>query len=461
MDNKFKVRITHSGFAILLALFLFLIVIELLFFNNKNKHNILIDKDTANISQTITTKINEQINSMVVSLKALSYSLNIQNSKNTKAFDEIAKKVMADNDVISELQYAPRGIITDIYPNQTKHSAIGHDLTHIEERKKGVLLSIENRSVSLIGPVKLIQNGKLAFILRLPLFNEKNEFTGFVNAISYLDTFREKLALDKSYYKILGFNPDGHRLTIFNNLEKTCEKTDNSFTVKVPNGEWLFVIQNQQKIHQDNSIYLRCLLYIFSCLICVYVYKREMYLKQSQNSILDMNMMLQKASYTDELTHLPNRRLLNEKLDAISTLTNNQTYSIAIFDIDNFKQVNDTYGHDVGDDVLVAFANICLSSIRSTDIIARWGGEEFVLLMENTDSHYGQEICTRILHTLSQHRITSGDSHFSVTSSVGLCEFTTPDFTITGVMKCIDEALYVSKKTGKNKVTLGHLNANK
>ncbi|WP_238028174.1 MULTISPECIES: sensor domain-containing diguanylate cyclase [unclassified Photobacterium] len=456
-----KVRITHSSFAILLALFLLLIVVELFFFNNENKHDILVKKDNIAISQNITATINEQINSMVASLKALSYSLNIQNGANTEGFDVIAKKIIADNDIISELQYAPLGIITDIYPNRIKHTAIGHDLTHIDERKKGVLLSIENRSVGLIGPVKLIQNGKLAFILRLPLFNEKNEFTGFVNAISYLDQFREKLALDNCHYKILGFNPDGQRLTIFNNIENGCEKTTSSFTVKVPSGEWLFVIQNQQKSNQDDSIYLKYLLYFLSFLICIYVYKREKYIKQSQNSILDMNMMLQKASYTDELTHLPNRRLLNEKLDAISTLTSNQTYSIAIFDIDNFKQVNDTYGHDVGDDVLVAFANICLSNLRSTDIIARWGGEEFVLLMENTDSHHGQEICTRILHTLSQHRISSGDTHFSVTSSVGLCEFTTPDFTILCVMKCIDEALYVSKKTGKNKVTLGHLTANK
>ncbi|WP_305844392.1 GGDEF domain-containing protein [Photobacterium leiognathi] len=120
--------------------------------------------------------------------------------------------------------------------------------------------------------------------------------------------------------------------------------------------------------------------------------------------------------------------------------------------MDNFKHVNDSYGHDIGDEVLIGFANVCLDNLRSNDIIARWGGEEFILLMKNTDIQQAKEVCQRILDALSAQPIIAGKHKLLVTTSAGLGTFSSVNFDSISALKSIDEALYQAKNTGKNKV---------
>ncbi len=392
--------------------------------------------------------VNEQINDMIVSLKILNFSLKSDNYSSDN-FDLIAKKIIEENPSISELQFAPMGVITKTYPKCKQYSAIGHDLNHIKKRQKGVLLSMTNKKLTLIGPVRLIQNNRLAFILRLPIFDKSINFKGFVIAISYIENIRDKLSFDDCFYKIEGFNPDGEVLIIWNNIQNDKSKVSNSFKVQIPNGEWLFTIQNK-RFNANNGYIIKGVLYLF---VIIYIYTREGKIKNNHNLIIDINETLRKASFTDELTKLPNRRYINHKLDNIYKSTINQIHSIAILDLDHFKMVNDTYGHDIGDKVLISFSDICSKNIRSIDVISRWGGEEFILLMENTNIIQAEEICSRILHTLSEYRFTFNNQNFSITVSIGLSSFTLSNSQDT-VIKNIDNALYISKRTGRNKFTV-------
>ncbi|WP_305811378.1 sensor domain-containing diguanylate cyclase [Photobacterium leiognathi] len=445
-----KTKITHSSFIILLSLALLIIVIELFFFNNQKEQDILNNKKNIAVNQKVTAVINDKINQMEVSLEVLSYGLSLKADKT--AFESLAKRLIADNNMISELQYAPKGIITNVYPFDPKSSAIGHDLNHIRERKKGVERTIESKEVTLIGPVRLIQNDKQAFVFRKPLFDTNDQFQGFVIAISYLDKLRQQLPLKNFNYKIIGCDPDGENNVIFDNLSSAKNKIINAFKVQVPNGKWLFIVQSKHTHYLEQNVYLKVAMYAFVLLICFYVYHREKQFRKQHNSIVAMNNQLHKASYTDELTRLPNRRFLNLQLEAIPQLTTECSYSIAIFDIDNFKHVNDSYGHDIGDEVLIGFANVCIDNLRSNDIIARWGGEEFILLMKNTDIQQAKEVCQRILDALSAQPIIAGKHKLLVTTSAGLGTFSSVNFDSISALKSIDEALYQAKNTGKNKV---------
>ncbi|MEW6738390.1 MAG: diguanylate cyclase [Nitrospirota bacterium] len=156
---------------------------------------------------------------------------------------------------------------------------------------------------------------------------------------------------------------------------------------------------------------------------------------------------------TDPLTKIYNRL----KFDNIFTseIMKVQRYgtplSLIMFDIDDFKQINDTYGHNVGDNVLIEITKIVSNNIRTTDIFARWGGEEFVILTPNTDMEHARELSERLRAAIEDSIFKKA---FTVTCSFGVAEFREDDTTDT-LSKRADDALYEAKKSGKNRVCIG------
>ena len=152
----------------------------------------------------------------------------------------------------------------------------------------------------------------------------------------------------------------------------------------------------------------------------------------------------------DPLTLIPNRRKFNDVLQY--ELTRDSRYknklSLIYCDLDHFKLINDGYGHKIGDDALKEFAELVCSNIRKTDIFARWGGEEFVLLLPETD-------ISTALHTAEKLRMKTEEYDFShvetMTVSFGVTQFIDGDDETTFIKRA-DDALYMAKKNGRNRV---------
>ena len=162
----------------------------------------------------------------------------------------------------------------------------------------------------------------------------------------------------------------------------------------------------------------------------------------------------------DPLTGIHNRRYFDERLDEeISrSLRQNKALSCLFLDIDHFKQFNDVYGHHVGDLVLKEVAKLIKSQMRQSDVLARFGGEEFSVLLVQTDKHTANEIAERIRQQIAAHQISLGDSTLGVTISIGC---STLDNNMTNLVASkasqqllarADEALYRSKQQGRNQV---------
>ncbi|MDD4309133.1 MAG: sensor domain-containing diguanylate cyclase, partial [Candidatus Cloacimonetes bacterium] len=126
--------------------------------------------------------------------------------------------------------------------------------------------------------------------------------------------------------------------------------------------------------------------------------KAEMVQRELYSSLESLNLDLQKLARTDPLTGLYNRRVLEELIEGESTRSERtkRGFGIAIADIDNFKQINDTYGHDCGDKVLIELAKIFMAEIRSSDMMGRWGGEEFLFIFTETSCHGALKVIERI-----------------------------------------------------------------
>jgi diguanylate cyclase (GGDEF)-like protein len=125
-----------------------------------------------------------------------------------------------------------------------------------------------------------------------------------------------------------------------------------------------------------------------------------------------------------------------------------------VCDIDHFKKVNDTYGHDIGDVVIKGFADVLKRVKRDTDAVGRFGGEEFVIVCEETDERGAEQLAERIRSELSAVKFHSELGTLQVTCSVGVAPFGSAGGTWEQLFKATDEALYASKRGGRNRVTV-------
>lgn len=173
-------------------------------------------------------------------------------------------------------------------------------------------------------------------------------------------------------------------------------------------------------------------------------------IEKKQTELIEMNAILVELSVTDKLTGLKNRRFFQEKLEDQISLYNNtgEVFSLLILDIDHFKKVNDTYGHQVGDEVLVQLAQVLTMQKRETDIVARYGGEEFVVILPNTAIEESKIIAEQLRQSVEFSQWKIGN----ITLSIGIATFTTEDSASTILQKA-DQALYASKANGRNRVT--------
>jgi diguanylate cyclase (GGDEF)-like protein len=176
------------------------------------------------------------------------------------------------------------------------------------------------------------------------------------------------------------------------------------------------------------------------------------YFSQAIRNSLEHSRM-KNLAMLDGLTKLYNRRIFDETLAQKVTCQDTNPVSLLLIDLDNFKQVNDTYGHQAGDHVLKTVARILKESCRGHDLVARFGGEEFAIIISQTQAATAHAVALRIKNRLEKNVFDFDNRQFKVTASIGLatCEKGSTIFT-SNLVKRADRALYQAKRTGKNKV---------
>ncbi len=160
---------------------------------------------------------------------------------------------------------------------------------------------------------------------------------------------------------------------------------------------------------------------------------------------------LSKLAMTDELTQIANRRAFLAGLASEISFVerNEEQLSLLMIDLDHFKLINDQYGHSVGDVVLQQFANTANEVLRTEDLFGRLGGEEFAVLLRNTDIELAKVLAERLRNSISQMVITVDGASIKVTVSIGVSSFTPPS-DLDSLIKFADKALYKAKERGRN-----------
>jgi len=161
----------------------------------------------------------------------------------------------------------------------------------------------------------------------------------------------------------------------------------------------------------------------------------------------------QTQAITDTLTGVYNRRGMHQlgEFEFQRSRRINRPFSLMLLDIDHFKSVNDTHGHGVGDQILKQLANRCVKNSRATDLVVRYGGEEFIVLLTETGLESARVIAERLRYSIISHPFQTDADSIHITASIGLAEAYKND-TLEKVIERADAALYQAKNTGRNKV---------
>jgi diguanylate cyclase (GGDEF)-like protein len=215
----------------------------------------------------------------------------------------------------------------------------------------------------------------------------------------------------------------------------------------IPELNWYLFVDKQEdsaltEIRQ--SLYLNLLICLIVTLVVIGLLNRL---------ISRFTRKIEAQATLDSLTGLPNRR----GFDLLASKTLKDTQRLAhpltamLLDLDHFKQLNDTHGHLAGDQVLVGFAEDLKSCLRQSDIICRWGGEEFIILLKGSDTGSARRIAEKIRLLAEQHTYVFSGDPLQVTVSVGLAERQNDD-TLQTLIARADRALYAAKQNGRNQV---------
>ncbi|KJY79798.1 tetratricopeptide repeat-containing diguanylate cyclase [Vibrio nigripulchritudo] len=189
---------------------------------------------------------------------------------------------------------------------------------------------------------------------------------------------------------------------------------------------------------------IACTWILIAAITIIYAFRKT-------SHVQNKNAELQNLSFVDELTTLHNRRYYTQQLETCQEIDGEIGYRIALFDLDNFKSVNDTYGHDVGDEVLVETASRLKELVSNTEMLIRWGGEEFLVLMRD-DEHIGTRV-DAMLDAIGLTAFSTQAGPLNITASIGVSPVALPASLAQddGFFRKADQNLYEAKRSGKNR----------
>lgn len=172
-------------------------------------------------------------------------------------------------------------------------------------------------------------------------------------------------------------------------------------------------------------------------------------------SLLDQVSLLDRQTKIDHLTRLWNRRAAEDALEQLAQRSKDQAqgFAIAVIDIDNFKDINDQYGHSGGDEILIELSRRALRVLRDGDILARWGGDEFIVILDCVNVEQVNQMLERFVANIRTQAISLDDQPINITLSIGYSVFEAPKQSDwISVFEAADEAMYESKQEGHGRV---------
>lgn len=358
-----------------------------------------------------------------------------------KTFDKLSQSIMEENDGIRAIECLPNGVVTYCYPKEGNEGAIGMNVLENENRKKDALLAKNTGEITLAGPYTLAQGG-LGAVAKNPIYltnaDGTTSFWGYSVIVLNLPEALDATMFDeierKGYRYRLSAVVGGEECVIAES--KNYQARDSLVaTIEVPNNSWTLEISPRYSWYDMQGVVVAFL----TCFCIIILLTLVVFLMEDHNEKLVI------WADTDALTGLYNRRKIMDFLD-IRLYDTKTPLAILYCDINDFKLINDSYGHDQGDVVLKTVAKRMVSAMQRGDVVARLGGDEFLIVLEHcaTASECEARI-DNLRQTVAAPMLISG-VELGVVLGVGQALFPLEGRRLERLLRLSDERMYENKK---------------
>lgn len=395
----------------------------------------------------IRSSLEAEIYSDIFYANSLATLISVNPNSTNEELEKISKELINRAANLRHVGVAPDEIIRFVYPFEGNEKAIGLDFRTVPEQWRTVQLSRERKSIFIAGPVHLVQGG-LGLIARSPVFTDppKNEtYWGSCSIVLDLDSLFVNAGvneLEKKYdFAIRGLDGQGKSGAVFYGDERVFEKELAFESVHLPSGSWYMAVSSSG-LRYSNSWYYRYSprLIGYPSLILVV-------------GLISVIYLLYRYAHThslhDELTKLPNRRYFIYALEQAISESEKQSsqFTLLNLDLNHFKSINDTYGHALGDEVLKVVAKRIKSVIRKSDLVARVGGDEFLILLPRlTDELKVNQIIQELRQAISSQPVNAKYRNVFPHVSIGYVIYMDSSVDVDTLLHAADLEMYRDKE---------------
>ncbi|MGV3741515.1 MAG: diguanylate cyclase domain-containing protein [Burkholderiaceae bacterium] len=430
------------------AVFAVLVIATELFIDNEIK-NLETEKklDSIAFGQTLQSRVDRELNALLFISGGLSSYIKVYHRELDPAkLNAILADLYANSLHVRNLGIAIGYQMAYIYPIAGNEKALQLNYLKVPEQLRKVQQAIDLREGVLDGPIELFQGGQ-ALVHRYPVF-VNNQYWGLIstaiNTTSFFQAAFSNVSAERYEFAIRKIDDHGKPGNIIYGDPMLFENKNVEMVInEVPNGKWQWAILNkaQYRIASTTAI-LRALGWLLSIAAALAVLR-----------ILRERKQLAKDALYDDLTGLANRRLLMDRIEQhLLSLERNkdQTCSVILFDLNGFKEINDSYGHHAGDLVLKSVAERVAKEVRSEDTVARLGGDEYVIVLNHeTDSPLLDMLKSRLDEAIRWPTDFHG-RRLVVGASIGAATYPRDGRTAEELINAADADMYRAKKIRAN-----------
>ncbi len=388
----------------------------------------------------ISQKLVEVLNQSFEYVEVLELIVNM-NPNNPELIKTYAEMIIQKHDIIANIAIAPDGIIKYIYPIEPNLEVIGHNLMIDPQRYPFIKKAIEEKRATIQGPVNAIQGGLLIFN-RKALFLKEDDIDSFwglcvvsVDFNKVMDYCGISTDDPEYYYAIKALRSDGFQDLVWGNSE-CFEKDSITYPISFENQKWELAIypkqgwiDNGSNLESTDKLYLLMSFILFMSVL----WHLNQYSKNSKRAKIDiMTGALNKYTFRKRI--IKNIRSKQNKMQAI-----------IVIDINDFKSINDTYGHLTGDSVIIELSKRLMKLLNNNDLLSRWGGDEFVVYLHSLNTKADIKNMIELIHNEVEGAVDVGAISIDVRVALGYAFYPNDGVRFDELYKKADMMMYSNK----------------
>ncbi len=428
-----------AGVAVFLVL---LVAVEVVFDYQRAETAAVRHSDAVAFGSNLRAQAERELNAVLFLSNGLAAYLTVRHDRiDQTEIHAVLTELYRNSRNIRNFALAEGYVVSHVHPLIGNEKVLGFDYSKSAAQWPDVKRTIDSRRGTLVGPVRLAQGGT-GLIYRYPVF-AKGKYWGMLSTVIDVDSFL-RTAFEEAgntRYEFAVASREGGigapavfwgNPAILNSPESTLIDAD------IPNGKWVFGVRSKETtLDALYSVTLRIVSWTIAALLGLALFL-----------LMKNRIALAQLALFDSLTGLPNRRLLEDRIhQAVSRHARRESSRCGLLfvDLDKFKAVNDQHGHKAGDTVLKTVSQRIRDEIRAGDTVARWGGDELVVLVEETDAAQIDQLVVRLREVVTSP-ILYGSQSLRVGASIGVAIFPEDAKSATQLLKIADQRMYVEKQ---------------